>query len=83
MFPLFAVWCISLEICCSLGFRSQKGGLYFASDYKHTHCLLGQNVDTNFDDDLQRKKKERKIVILEMSYVIGQTWKGNTVVDEF
>lgn len=28
--------------------------------------LLGQNVDTNFDDDLQRKKKERKIVILEV-----------------
>lgn len=28
--------------------------------------LLGQNVDTNFDDDLQRKKKERKIVILEI-----------------
>lgn len=28
--------------------------------------LLGQNVDNNFDDDLQRKKKERKIVILEV-----------------
>lgn len=28
--------------------------------------LLGQNVDTNFDDDLERKKKERKIVILEI-----------------